>query len=56
MKKDNKSFTLFNIRINQEDRYVITTLQKKYSINISGFFKNTMKEKLKKLESENDHQ
>jgi len=52
MKKDNKKFTLFNIRINQEDRYVITTLQKKYAVNISGLFRNVMKEKLKKLESE----
>lgn len=45
-----KNKSAFNIRMNEQEFQMIKTLKEKHSINISGAFKNFLKELLGKLE------
>ena len=46
-----KNNTQFNLRVNEEEYHIIEKLRETYSINISGAFKNFLKDLLKKMES-----
>ena len=45
-----KNQSAFNIRMNEQEFQMIKTLKEKHSINISGAFKNFLKDLLEKLE------
>jgi len=45
-----KNVTQFNIRVNEEEYEMVKTLKEKYAINISGAFKNFLKEIITKME------
>lgn len=39
-----KKNRVFNISVNESDRFIITELQKKYSVNVSGLVKNCIRD------------
>ena len=45
-----KNVTQFNMRMNEQEYEMVKTLKEKYAINISGAFKNFLREMLDKLE------
>jgi len=45
-----KNNTQFNFRVNEEEYTMVELLREKYSINISGAFKNFLKDLLKKMQ------
>lgn len=45
-----KNKTLFNMRLNEEEFAMIKKLKEKHAINISGAFKNFLKELMEKLD------
>ena len=48
-----KNISAFNIRMNQEEFEMIKLLKEKHSINISGAFKNFLKQLVVQLEKNN---
>ena len=45
-----KNKTQFNLRVNEDEYKMIEILREKHAINISGAFKNFLKELMAKLE------